>query len=118
MHTQRRAQVGEELHDVTLILASDGVWDLWEYDEAFDAIMRAPGAPDDADGAARTFFRDSLARGVETFEDTADNMTAIVVYLGDDVATPTQPAEPAIARARDAAGSPRAGSPGRALSGV
>ena len=95
------------------------------YDEAFDSIMRPPGAADDHDAAARAFFRDSLARGVETFEDTADNMTAIVVYLGN--ATPAQPSAgapsaagvAALARVRDAAaGSPRAGSPGRALSRV
>jgi serine/threonine protein phosphatase PrpC len=78
-------EVGEDLHNLTLVLASDGVWDLWEYGPAFDAIVQ-PEAPDGplaavAEARASAFFRHSLAKGAEIFGETADNMTGIVVYL-------------------------------------
>lgn len=78
-------EVGEDLRNLTLILASDGVWDLWEYEPAFDAIVQpeAPDAPLSAVAEARAskFFRESLAKGAQIFGETADNMTGIVVYL-------------------------------------
>ena len=79
-------EVGAELCDLTLILASDGIWDLWLFEEAFDAIMRpaGPGPSRTQPGEeVDTFFQESLKRGVDTFGDDADNMTGIVVYFSD-----------------------------------
>jgi serine/threonine protein phosphatase PrpC len=78
-------EVGRDLRNLTLILASDGVWDLWEYEPAFDAIVQ-PEAPDAplaavAEARASQFFRESLDKGAQIFGETADNMTGIVVYL-------------------------------------
>ena len=77
-------EVGAELCDLTLILASDGIWDLWHFEEAFDAIMPGPGASRAQPGEeCDAFFQESLKRGVDTFGDDADNMTGIVVYFSD-----------------------------------
>ena len=32
------SEVGAKLEHLTLILASDGVWDLWEYEDVFQSI--------------------------------------------------------------------------------
>ena len=36
------AEVGADLDHLTLVLCSDGVWDLWEYEEVFQGIVQAP----------------------------------------------------------------------------
>ena len=77
-------EVGGELSDLTLILASDGIWDLWPFEDAFEAIMR-PSASRGKSTTERadSFFKDSLQVGADTFGDDADNMTGIVVYFSD-----------------------------------
>jgi len=70
-----------ELEHLTLILCSDGVWDLWEYEDVFQAISSPPQRGTQSLAAAKKFFEGSVTRGAEMFEDTADNMTGLVVYL-------------------------------------
>jgi serine/threonine protein phosphatase PrpC len=70
-----------ELDHLTLILCSDGIWDLWEYEQVFQAIVSAPKNGQQSFETARKFFEASIVKGTEMFEDTADNMTGIVVYL-------------------------------------
>ena len=64
-----------ELENLTLILASDGIWDLWEYEDVFQAISAPPTAAGQSTDRAKAFFEKSVTRGAEMFEDTADNMT-------------------------------------------
>ena len=60
-----------------LILACDGVWDVMSDQEAADMMMtrmkEKGGKPDD--GAAEYLVKTAIKRG------SADNITAIVVYL-------------------------------------
>lgn len=70
-----------ELEHLTLILCSDGIWDLWEYEDVFQAISSPPKAGLQSTELAKKFFEGSITRGGEMFEDTADNMTGLVVYL-------------------------------------
>ena len=68
------------------MLCSDGVWDLWEYDAAFASLVepppRAARAPQGTEVAA-AFFAECEAKGRDMFDSSADNMTGIVVYLGE-----------------------------------
>ena len=73
-----------ELDHLTLIMCSDGIWDLWEYDEVFQAILSPPERNVQSIEAARLFFDKSVTQGAELFEDTADNMTGIVIYLNPE----------------------------------
>ena len=75
------AALDDKLEHLTLILASDGVWDLWETREVFRAIVAPPRAGTQSLRTARAFFDASLAKGAEIFGASADNMTGIVVYL-------------------------------------
>jgi len=75
------SEVGSKLDHLTLILASDGVWDLWEYEDVFQSISCPPAPKGQELEVAHTFFQKSVERGAEMFDDTADNMTGIVVYL-------------------------------------
>ena len=76
-----------ELSALTLVLASDGVWDLWEGPEAFRMVARAPkgwGTKPNASPPttqAHAFFKACVAKGEECFGNLADNLTGIVVYL-------------------------------------
>lgn len=61
--------------DQCLILACDGVWDVMEDQEAADLVMPLAASAEDQATAARVLV-DAAIRG-----DTADNVTAIVIYL-------------------------------------
>ena len=74
-------EVGAKLEHLTLILASDGIWDLWEYEDVFQSISSPPDARGQPTEKAMAFFQRSVKRGAEMFDDTADNMTGMVVYL-------------------------------------
>lgn len=74
-------EVGDKLEHLTLILASDGVWDLWEYEDVFQSIIHPPVDATQGTDVAMSFFTRCVSRGAEMFEDTADNMTGMVVYL-------------------------------------
>lgn len=69
------------LEHITLVLASDGLWDLYANEDVFEAIIRHAGNVEQATAVAKAFFAASVQRGAEIFGSTADNMTGIVVYL-------------------------------------
>ena len=65
-----------ELSHLTLIMASDGLWDLFETEEVFDGIVAPPpqGEPQSTETAA-AFFERSLDAGDEIFGEHTDNIT-------------------------------------------
>lgn len=78
---------------VTLCIATDGVWDHWEFKEAMTALTAASrrseghGSADDCSyevlgpEEAEAFFHETRRRGVEAYGDDADNLTAVVVCI-------------------------------------
>ena len=74
-------EVGAKLEHLTLILASDGIWDLWEYEDVFQGITSPPAGKLQSTETAMAFFQKSVHQGTEMFDNTADNMTGMVVYL-------------------------------------
>ena len=63
-----------------IILASDGVWDHWEFAEAMEELCDAgsalsPGAPPTTKKRVMAFFEETRAKGEEAFGDGADNLT-------------------------------------------
>ena len=84
-----------ELEHLTLVIASDGLWDLYETEEVFDGVVDplAPGGAQSTQRAA-AFFEHSLGQGDELFGEHTDNITQMVIYLNP--APPGQPgAKPA-----------------------
>jgi serine/threonine protein phosphatase PrpC len=71
----------QPLDHLTLILASDGVWDLYEKHDVFRQIVCPPTAAGQPSAAAHDFFAASVELGAEIFGSSSDNMTGIVVYL-------------------------------------
>jgi serine/threonine protein phosphatase PrpC len=66
-----------------LCVASDGVWDLWAFEEAM-AELTAALALEDGPTQQRhvlDFFEASRAKGAESFGDHADNLTGVVALL-------------------------------------
>lgn len=67
-----------------LCVASDGVWDLWTFEDAMADLAHGMAQP--VASAARrqrvlSFMDASRAKGEEAFGDSADNLTGIVVYF-------------------------------------
>jgi len=65
-----------------LMLASDGVWDLWNYNEVVDELV----SPENADPArmarrAAAFCEDTRSKGCQYFDEAADNLTGVLVNL-------------------------------------
>ena len=56
---------------IRFILASDGVWDLWEYEDVFQGIVNPPSGGKQSTHVAKAFFNKSVERGAEIFDDTA-----------------------------------------------
>ncbi|OQR81587.1 hypothetical protein THRCLA_11598 [Thraustotheca clavata] len=74
----------EGTKDVALALATDGVWDVWQYDEFAEFIMssgKEEPSGIDAKARARHLMQENLRRAQELFGDQADNMTAVLCYL-------------------------------------
>jgi len=73
-------------HPISLVVASDGVWDNWKFEEVA-AVVLSPGAlrevarANSAQGAADALMAANLERARANFGTSADNMTAIVFYL-------------------------------------
>ena len=80
-----------ELSHLTLVVASDGLWDLYETEEVFDGLVD-PTPEGGVQGTTRAsaFFEDSLEQGDELFGEHTDNITQMVVYLN-----PAPPGHPA-----------------------
>ncbi|EOD13520.1 hypothetical protein EMIHUDRAFT_444364 [Emiliania huxleyi CCMP1516] len=67
-----------------LCVASDGVWDLWTFEEAMADLLDGSALPA-AQPARRKlvmdFMENSRNKGYDAFGDSADNLTGIVVYI-------------------------------------
>ena len=98
-------EVADDLRRITLVVASDGLWDVLEEEDAAMNALAAEEQPSAADAAAAAerlcvrgadgtfapsadgsvptcaapFFEKALERADELFDDAADNITAIVV---------------------------------------
>jgi len=66
-----------------IVLASDGLWDAMQYEEV-RAIVRRPDLLGDAEAAMAALKDATLAKNATLFGAMADNMTAIVVYVGTE----------------------------------
>lgn len=71
-----------------LLLASDGVWDLWNFDEVCEALVPAapsattkPSEQADMETRAANFFEATRAKGADYFGESADNLTGVLVDL-------------------------------------
>lgn len=65
------------------------------YEDVFHSIACPPDKSNiQSTDVASTFFTRSVARGAEMFDDTADNMTGIVVYLNPAGVRAPPPAAP------------------------
>ena len=68
-----------------LIIASDGVWDHWEFDDSMQALCdlegMAVGKPITTRKRVMDFFEDTRQRGEDAFGDGADNLTGIVAVF-------------------------------------
>ncbi|KDO21277.1 hypothetical protein SPRG_13576 [Saprolegnia parasitica CBS 223.65] len=71
--------------DVAIVLATDGVWDVWHYDELAQFVLQTKDEGDapeiDAKARARRLLQENLAKAHTIFGDQADNMTAVLCYL-------------------------------------
>ena len=54
---------------------------LRRYEDVFQSIVAPPAGGKQSTDVAKAFFNRSVTRGTEIFDDTADNMTGMVVYL-------------------------------------
>ena len=70
--------------DMALIIASDGVWDHWAFDESMGALCdleAPPGQPLTTRQRILDFFEETRAKGEDAFGDGADNLTGIVAVF-------------------------------------
>ena len=68
-----------------MLLASDGVWDLWSFDEVASGLLPKDETPIDADSVA-AFCEATRARGDDYFGERADNLTGVLIDLSGLVA--------------------------------
>jgi serine/threonine protein phosphatase PrpC len=73
-------------HPLALVTASDGVWDNWKYSEVAAFAMErgnlaAAIKAGSAQPLANELMAQNLARGHANFGNSADNMTAVCMYL-------------------------------------
>jgi serine/threonine protein phosphatase PrpC len=85
--------------DAALLLASDGIWDLWEYKDVAEAILKAeePTAGDTKGAAAMgdprlasrlgAFCERTRAMGESYFGECADNLTGVLIGLSAQCGT-------------------------------
>jgi len=68
-----------------LLLASDGIWDIWDFDEVCQRLVAKGGAEPDSrrqlEQRAATFFEETRAKGCDYFDEAADNLTGVLVDL-------------------------------------
>ena len=68
-----------------LLLASDGVWDIWDYDEVAAQLVPATGlgSLDAMRERAARFCEATRATGFKYFGERADNLTGVLVNLSE-----------------------------------
>ena len=72
-------EVAEQLGHVTLIIASDGLWDLWPYKDALMYHLGRP-PPTDSGGVLAPLLElveATRSQGEEIFGESADNITVV-----------------------------------------
>jgi serine/threonine protein phosphatase PrpC len=79
-------------HPLSIVVASDGIWDNWKFEEVASYVMTQPRLAEvlrtnSAQTAAAELMTANLERGRINFGSSADNMTAIALYLIPKVAT-------------------------------
>ena len=76
-------------HMISVVLATDGVWDNWKYEDVskfvldvscLDAVAKNG---DGADRVAQSFMQRNTVHSKRNFGNQADNATGIVIYLSD-----------------------------------
>ena len=67
--------------DSVLCVASDGVWDLWTFEDAMQTLLEAPSEASSRREHVLEFFEESRVRGFNAFGDSADNLTGVVLYF-------------------------------------
>jgi len=67
-------------HRPHLLLASDGVWDLWAFNDVAAALLPTDEAIIDEESIA-AFCEATRAQGADYFDESADNLTGILVDL-------------------------------------
>jgi serine/threonine protein phosphatase PrpC len=81
-----------ESFSMMLVIASDGVWDTWKYEDLFkqlfssrDVVMATTGCPENsptlAQALAGTLMDANCKRSRVVFGDNVDNMTAIICHI-------------------------------------
>ena len=67
--------------DLCVVLASDGLWDLWGYQECLEHVFAQPPPSSTAQvkAACKELIETTRVRGEEIFGESADNITTIVV---------------------------------------
>ena len=68
---------------VVLCVATDGVWDLWTFEDAMEEVLTVLTLRDPAVKQQRVldFFETSRSKGEEAFGDSADNLTGVVALI-------------------------------------
>jgi serine/threonine protein phosphatase PrpC len=90
-----KAQAGISAEDVArstlcLVLATDGVWDNWTYEDVCRFVMDASclgavgAGPDGAKRVTVSFMQRNALYAKRNFGSSADNATGIVLYLSMD----------------------------------
>ena len=68
--------------DCCLVLASDGVWDHWAFDDAIARLLTegagTAGAQVTSEAIVNGFFENTRIKGEEAFGEGADNLTGVV----------------------------------------
>lgn len=76
-------------HMVCVVLATDGVWDNWKYEDVSKFVLDIScldAVAKNGDGAGRvaqSFMQRNTIHGKRNFGNQADNATGIVIYLSD-----------------------------------
>ena len=65
-----------------IVLASDGVWDLWTFEEVHEQLEGAERVGGGLRAAAPALCEATRSKGAEYFDEGADNLTGILVDLG------------------------------------
>jgi serine/threonine protein phosphatase PrpC len=66
---------------VALLVASDGVWDMWGHDEIVDHLLPVGGEGKEALMLGGAFAEATRARSADYFEESADNLTGVLRML-------------------------------------
>jgi serine/threonine protein phosphatase PrpC len=76
------SSAGVSADDCCLIIASDGVWDHWEFDDSMEALCDSRATSRLTDRRrVLDFFEETRAKGEDAFGDGADNLTGVVALL-------------------------------------